>query len=218
MKNTHLISILCGTLFIAVFAIIIGQYTALYAQSNKAEKTTRVMAKEAEEGLSYNSPLYTFELPAEDGSTIKLSDFKDKVVLIVNVATQCNLAAKQYKELEALYQAYKDRGFEIIAIPSNDFGQELADTEERTCALEDHVETSFLITDIVHVIDRKAYNACPLYQWLNEKGHKAGMLGSVQWNFHKFLIGKDGEFIDWFAATTSPIAKKVKKAIEKALA
>jgi glutathione peroxidase len=166
------------------------------------------------------SPLYTFELSAEDGAPIKLSDFKDKVVLIVNVATQCNLAAKQYKELEALYQAYKDKGLEIIASPSNDFGQELEDAEERTCALEDHVATTFLITDIVHVVDRKVYNACPLYQWLNEQGTKTSIfgLGSVQWNFHKFLIGKDGEFIDWFAATTSPTAKKVRKAIEKALA
>lgn len=211
MKSIYIAMLLSSSavLVVALYALK-GDYVIAAAQQPKTIPAPSAQAPESE--------FYQFKLPGADGSTIKLADFKGKVVLVVNVATQCNLAAKQYKELQKLYESYKDKGFEIIAVPSNDFGQELADLEERTCALADHVETSFLITDIVHVIDCKAYAACPLYKWLNERGHKAGMVGAVQWNFHKFLIGKNGAFIDWFAATTSPTAKKVKTAIEQALA
>lgn len=154
---------------------------------------------------------YRFELPAEDGSTIKLADFAGKVVLVVNTAAQCFFAS-QYKELEELYQKYKEQGLVIIGVSSDDFGQEIEDVEARTCSIEGHITLTFIMADTVHVTGKDAH---PLFAWLNKK---AGAMGSVKWNFHKFLIGRDGEFIDWFAPNTGPHMKKVIKAIEKALA
>lgn len=166
-----------------------------------------------------NHTVYQFELPGIDGKPIKLADFKGKVLLIVNTAAKCGFKG-QYKELEELYQTYKEQGLVVIAVSSNDFKQEITDAHARGCALDDIVQTTFTITDMTHVIDRKGeYQACPLYQWLNEQGVRNSWfgLGAVQWNFHKFLIGRSGEFIDWFAATTSPKSKKVTRAIERAL-
>lgn len=171
-----------------------------------------------------NDTVYGFTLPALDGSLIKLSDFKGNVLLIVNTAAQCGLA-NQYKELEELYQTYKDKGFVVLGVSSNDFDQEIADHKERACSISDRVVTTFPTADTVHVTESKkdGYEAVPLYTWLNQSAKKSksmfsATLGPVKWNFHKFLIGKDGHFIDWFAATTKPTAKKIRKAIEAALA
>jgi len=170
--------------------------------------------------MKRQSDIYQFMLPCAEGGSLKLSDFKGKVLLIVNTAVQCGFKS-QYKGLEELYQRYKDQGLVIIAVSSDDFNQEIADAEERACAIDKLVKTTFLMTDTVHVIDRKGkYAACPLYRWLNKQGAAKSWFGfgAVQWNFHKFLIGRSGEFIDWFAASTSPLNKKVTRSIEKALA
>lgn len=155
--------------------------------------------------------VHQFTVPLENGVELSLADLKGKVILFVNTAAKCGFAP-QYKELEALYQRYKDQGFVIIGVSSDDFHQEIKNEEERTCFLDDNFPTTFPATEMLVVTGKDAH---PLYQWLNKK---AGWFGSVKWNFHKFLVGKDGEYIDWFAPTTKLDSKKIVKAIEKALA
>lgn len=207
MKNSYVSLYRVAALSVVLISFVGLSYNSVIiarSHAKKAAKAEKIMKQKADN-------VYDFELTREDGKCLKLADFKGKVLLIVNTAARCGFAS-QYKELEELYQKYKNQGLVIIGVSSNDFGQEIEDQEERTCSIEDHVVTTFLMADTVHV---KGKNADPLFVWLNKKG---GWFGSVKWNFHKFLIGKDGEYIDWYAPTTSPQKKKVIKAIEKALA
>lgn len=154
---------------------------------------------------------FLFSFPLLDGGTLKLSDYEGKVMLIVNTASQCGFTP-QYKGLEELYQKFKDRGFIVIGVPSNDFGkQEPGDSEEIKCFIKDHYTVTFPITAKQVVTGD---DADPFYKWAHEQ---VGFIGSPKWNFHKYLIGKNGELIDWFSSMTPPTASRVQKAIEKAL-
>ena len=153
---------------------------------------------------------HQFTLPLDSGRELPLINLQDHVILFVNTAAKCGFAS-QYKNLEELYQKYKNHNFIIIGVSSDDFHQEIKNDEERVCYLEDNFPTTFPLTQTLHVTGE---NAHPLYKWLNAQ---AGLLGKVKWNFHKFLVGKDGQFIDWFAPTTNPTNKKIIDAIEKAL-
>ncbi len=214
MKNLRFIASACVlTLLSVAMVVAVG---LLYNPILKAtfQKNTSMTIKPT------TDTVYDFTLTKLDGSPLDLADFKGKALLIVNTAAQCGLA-NQYKELEELYQKYKDKGLVVLGVSSNDFHQEIADHEERVCSIADRVVTTFPAADTVHVTDstKDGYEAVPLYKWLNKHGaQKNSLFGSVKWNFHKFLIGKDGKFIDYFAATTKPTSKKVIKAIEKALA
>lgn len=217
MKNLCFAASICVvTLLSVAFVITMGLCYNPVAKA-KSHPSSLVDIKHIQEK---QKTIYDFELPAHDGSTIKLADYKGKVLLIVNTAAKC-LFASQYKHLEELHECYKDKGLVVIGVSSDDFGQEIEDHTERTCSIGDRVKTTFLITDTVHVIDstKDGYEAIPLYKWLNEEGaKKSSMFGPVTWNFHKFLIGKDGRVIDYFAATTKPTSKKLIRTIQKALA
>ena len=210
MKNLNLSVFLSitGALSVALVAACMILYNFRHVAQALIVKAEEPMKAEPRRA---SDTIYDFTLTSEDGSQLPLADFEGKVVLIVNTAAKCNFAG-QYRDLEQLYQQYKKDGLVIIGASSDDFGQEIADHEERVCSITDRVITTFIVADTVHV---RGKNAHPLFAWLN---HKAGMMGSVKWNFHKFLIGKDGYYIDWFAPTTNPMAKKVIKKIRKALA
>lgn len=154
---------------------------------------------------------YQFFFTQVNGKPLNLIDLKGKVILVVNTASKCGLAP-QYVGLENLYQKYKDRGFIIIAVPSNDFGgQELENDKEVKNFLDKKFKITFPITTINKV---KGKEACDFYKWANEK---AGFFGSPKWNFHKYLIDKNGNFIAWYASTTKPSSKKIQKKIEEIL-
>jgi glutathione peroxidase len=218
MKNLSFVLSLCATMFLlVVLVIMVG---GCYNPDVKTKADSHGFTDVSPILQESQNTIYDFELPGlDDGTIIKLADFKNKVILIVNTAAKCGFAP-QYKDLEKIHECYKDQGLVVIGVSSADFGQEVGDHVERACSIEDHVKTTFLMTDTVHVTDSKkdGYEAIPLYKWLNAEGAKKNStFGSVTWNFHKFLIGKDGQFIDYFAATTKPTSKKVIKAIEKAL-
>ena len=146
-----------------------------------------------------------------DGNPLGLNKFKNKILLVINVASKCGFTP-QYQMLQKLYDTYHDKGFEIIAVPCNDFGSQ----EPDICPIIKDFATekysiTFTMTDKYHVIGK---NAHPFYLWANDK---AGLLGSPKWNFHKYLIGKNGEFIDWFSSITSPDDKKIIRKIEEIL-
>jgi glutathione peroxidase len=145
------------------------------------------------------------------GKEIPLSLYSGKVLLIVNTASECGFTP-QYEELEALYQLYKNKGFEVLAFPSNDFGgQEPLNGKEiqQFCSLKFH--TTFPIFDKIHV---KGDKADPLYKFLSNKSQNGNVDIAPKWNFQKYLIDKNGKVIDYYLSTTSPTSEKVKKAIE----
>jgi glutathione peroxidase len=158
------------------------------------------------------SSLHDFTLTGIDGKPLPLSQFDGKVVLMVNTASECGYTG-QYEGLEALWKAYKDKGLVIVGVPSNDFGgQEPGKAEEIATFCKLNYGVTFPLAD-KSVVKGKA--AIPVYAWA---GEKAGLLGRPKWNFHKYLFGKDGAFIDWFSTPTEPMSDKIKMAVEKALA
>jgi glutathione peroxidase len=155
---------------------------------------------------------YDFTLTGIDGKPMPLVQFKGHPVLVVNTASECGYTP-QYEELEALWQAYKDKGLVIIGVPSNDFGgQEPGTASEIASFCKLNYGVTFPLSDKTVV---KGDKADPFYKWA---GEQAGMLGRPKWNFHKYLIGADGRFVDWFSTPTKPMSSKITAAVEKTLA
>ena len=157
--------------------------------------------------------VYEFSARTIDGKSRKLGDYKGKVLLVVNTASQCGFTP-QYKGLEAIYQKFKDRGFAVLGFPSNQFGQQEpgSDTE-----IAEFCEMNFGVSfPLFSKVDVNGADAHPLFKFLTST--KPGLLGSegLKWNFTKFLIGKDGSVIDRYAPNTKP--EDLAKDIEKALA
>lgn len=153
--------------------------------------------------------LYDFKVLNNKGEEVSLSDFKGKVLLIVNTATGCGFTP-QYKGLEELYKKYKGEGFEILDFPCNQFGHQAPGSDEDInsfCTL--NYDTTF---PRFKKIDVNGENASPLYKWL--KKEKGGIFGNaIKWNFTKFLIDRNGNVIERFAPTVSPskIEGKIKE-------
>ncbi len=160
---------------------------------------------------STNVYAYSFHALQGDGK-IALEDYKGKVLLIVNTASQCGFTP-QYDGLEKLYQTYKDRGLVIIGVPSNDFGgQEPGSSEQIAHFCKINYGVTFPIAAKEVVTGDKAH---PFYKWAREQ---KGILGAPKWNFHKYLISRQGELIDYFHSTTTPDSPKLIKEVERLLA
>lgn len=143
---------------------------------------------------------------------LPLSDFKGKVLIIVNTASKCGFTP-QYAALEKLYEQYKDKGLVILGVPSNDFaGQEPGTDEDIVSFCQINYGVSFPMTS-KEIVSGK--NAHPFFIWAKQK---SGFGTAPKWNFHKYLINRKGELIDYFYTITSPDAPRFIKAIEKALA
>lgn len=154
---------------------------------------------------------YDFTLPAIDGGTITLRDFKGKALLLVNTASECGFTP-QYEGLQALHEAYGDKGLVVIGVPSNDFGrQETGTSDEIARFCEVNFNITFLLADKTIV---KGDEAHPLYQWARRE---VGFAGRPRWNFHKYLIARDGQISSWYSSMTSPQSDKMIKAIEEVL-
>ncbi|WP_119968965.1 glutathione peroxidase [Shewanella japonica] len=135
------------------------------------------------------------------GNTVSMAQFKDKVVLVVNTASECGFT-HQYKPLEHLYQLYKDQGFVVLGFPCNQFGKQEKGDE---AAISEFCEINFGVTfPLFSKIDVNGPNSAPLYTFL--KSQAKGLLGSqsIKWNFTKFLINKDGKVLNRYSPTTKP--------------
>lgn len=160
-----------------------------------------------------NSSVHHFKLNTIEGKPASLGDYKGKVVLLVNVASQCGLTP-QYKALQEVHAKYKDKGFTVIGVPCNDFGsQEPGSSEEIVEFCTEKYNVTFPLMEKIHV---KGGEQHPLYARLT--GKDAEFPGEIKWNFGKFLIGKDGKVLKRFEPQTKPDADEVVKAIETALA
>ena len=140
-----------------------------------------------------------------------LSDYSGKVVMIVNTASRCGFTG-QYQGLEELYQKYKDRGFVIIGVPSNDFGgQEPGTHEEIASFCKINYGVSFPITAKYHVRGSQAH---PFYMWAKKE---LGFGTAPKWNFHKYILDRQGQLVDYFHSIIPPMSSRVIKAVEKYL-
>ena len=178
--------------------------------------------------------VYDFSVIARDGSEVSLADYRDKVLLIVNTATGCGFTP-QYDELQNLYDKYKDKGFEILDFPCNQFGEQAPGSDEE---IHSFCTGRYGITFPQFAkIDVNGENAIPLYKWLAKnstfEGFDKNPMGlmmsqvlkkidkdyknnsSVKWNFTKFLVNRDGQCVARFEPTTS--MKKVKEKIKEVL-
>jgi len=144
-----------------------------------------------------------------DGKEVKLSDYKGKVLMIVNVASKCGYT-KQYTGLEEIYKKYKDRGFEILAFPCNDFGgQEPGSNDEIRTFCESKYNVTFPLFDKIAVLGD---NKSPLYQRLTENSEPTG---DIDWNFEKFIIDKNGDIAARFKSKVEPESDEVTSVIEE---
>lgn len=145
---------------------------------------------------SVMTTIYDFKETEMSGKTIDLSDYKDKVIVVVNTASKCGLAP-QLTALETLYQKYKEQGFEVLGLPSNQFRQELDSDDETNEYCKVHYGVTFPMTKRIKVNGDKED---PLFTYLKDAaGH-----GKIKWNFTKFLIGRDGQVIKRYAPQTKP--------------
>jgi glutathione peroxidase len=160
-----------------------------------------------------DSKLYDIPLKDIDGKPTTLSAYKGKVLLFVNVASQCGLTP-QYKSLEATFKKYKDKGLVILGFPCNDFGaQEPGSNDEIKAFCSSKYSVSFPLFDKLHV---KGPEQHPLYHALT--GPQSPFPGDIKWNFGKFLVGRDGKILKRFEPRVAPDGDEVVAAIEAALA
>ena len=159
----------------------------------------------------YEKKFYDFNIRDINDENFDLNEFKNKTILLVNVASNCGFT-KQYTELQELYLKYRDKGLVVLAAPSNQFGgQEPGDNNE----IKNFCETNFNITfPMTTKIDVKGENAHPIYLWA-KKNH--GNSAVPKWNFHKILINKKGKIEDTFSSFTKPMSKKIINKIEEIL-
>lgn len=163
--------------------------------------------------MSTEKNIYNYSVKNANGENVDMSQYKGKVILVVNVASKCGFTP-QYQGLEALYKEFKDTGLVILGFPCNQFGsQEPGNDSEiqQFCSLT--YDVSFPIMSKINV---NGSDAAPIYDFL--KSSAPGFLGieAIKWNFTKFLIGKEGQVIKRYAPTTEP--KEITADIKKALA
>ncbi|HEX3748239.1 MAG TPA: glutathione peroxidase [Bryobacteraceae bacterium] len=160
------------------------------------------------------SNVLDFSLNSIDGKPAPLSQYQGKVVMIVNVASRCGYTP-QYTGLEKIYEKYKDQGFVILGFPANNFGAQEPGTNEE---IKTFCSSKYNVTFPMYAkISVKGEDMHPLYRFLTDKQASPATGGDIQWNFTKFLVGRDGKVIARFESAVTPESPQVTGAIEKAL-
>lgn len=157
------------------------------------------------------SNIHNFSVNTIDGKSISLSEFRGKTLLIVNVASKCGYTP-QYAELQKLYESYKNKGFEVLGFPANNFGAQEPGTNEEIkqfCAV--NYDINFPLFAKISV---KGHDKHPLYKFITEA---SDFKGEVEWNFQKYLVDKEGKVVAKFAASVTPYSKEILTAIEKTI-
>jgi glutathione peroxidase len=154
--------------------------------------------------------VYDFTVKTIRGEEQSLADYRGKVLLIVNTASKCGFTP-QYKELQELYEQYRDRGFVVLGFPCNQFGHQEPGTEEE---IEQFCQVNYGVTfPMFAKVDVNGENAHPLFQYLKEKAPGVFGTKAIKWNFTKFLVDRNGNVVARFASQTKP--SELKSEIEK---
>ena len=157
----------------------------------------------------YEKLAYDFQFKDLDGSILNLSEYKNKVIVVVNVASQCGFTS-QYEDMQKIWDKYQEMGLVMVGVPSNDFGQqEPGNNDEIKNFCEAKFGISFPMTEKVSV---KGSSAHPFYIWAK---NNHGISAIPKWNFHKIIIGKDGKIAKTFSSITNPSSRKFIEIIEK---
>ena len=160
-------------------------------------------------------PALNFKVKTITGKEVDLAKYEGKVLLVVNTASYCG-NTKQYKNLEALHEKYGEKGLAVLGFPCNQFGaQEPGSEEEIVQFCESKYKVKF---DMFSKVDVNGEGASPLYKYLTSTEAKPRGKGNVEWNFEKFLIGRDGKVVARFKHSTSPEDPSVVEAVEAELA
>jgi glutathione peroxidase len=158
--------------------------------------------------------VHDFTLDSLKGQPTPLVDFKGKIMLVVNVASQCGYTP-QYEGLQALYMKYKDQGFVITGFPANNFGgQEPGSNEEIGAFCKSKYGVTFPMFSKISV---KGSDIAPLYRYLTDKIANPKTGGDIQWNFTKFLVDRNGKVIQRFEPAVEPLSKELETAVQSAL-
>jgi glutathione peroxidase len=159
------------------------------------------------------SSIYSFTLNSIDGKPAPLADYKGKVILVVNVASQCGYTP-QYSALESIYEKYKDQGFVILGFPANNFGGQEPGTDAE---IKTFCTRKYSVTfPIYSKISVKGADQAPLYAYLT-KQTAPGISGDIKWNFTKFLVDRNGNVVQRFEPGVTPDSKEMTSAIEQKL-
>jgi len=157
----------------------------------------------------YDKLAYDFQFKDLDGSSLSLSQFKDKVIVVINVASQCGFTS-QYNDMQKIWEKYQSKGIIILGVPSNDFGnQEPGSSKDIKTFCEAKFGISFPMTEKVKV---KGNNAHPFYLWAEKNYGKSAI---PKWNFHKIIINRNGKIAETFSSITNPSSNRFVNALEK---
>jgi len=157
----------------------------------------------------YKKLAYDFNFTGLNGNLINLSDFKGKIIIVVNVASKCGFT-NQYEDLENVWNDYKKKGVVVLGIPSNDFGNQEPGTSSE---IKTFCETRFGITfPMTQKLSVKGIDAHPFYLWAKKN---FGNSAIPKWNFHKIIIDKKGKIAETFTSLTNPSSRKFIKTLEK---
>ena len=160
---------------------------------------------------NYDKIAFDFNFNDLDGTPLNLSEYKNKVIIAVNVASQCGFT-NQYEDMQNIWEKYQNKGIIMLGIPSNDFGnQEPGNSKDIKNFCEAKFGITFPMTEKVSV---KGPESHPFYIWARENHGKSAI---PKWNFHKIIVGRNGKIKDTFASITNPSSKKFITALEKAL-
>lgn len=164
--------------------------------------------------MNVKPTVYPFRVKLIDGTETNLAQFKDKVLLIVNTASCCGFTS-QLKELQELREEFSPQGFEVLGFPSNDFGrQEPLDGKAIIEFCEENYGVKFPVFEKIMIRGKTAH---PLYEFLSDKKLNGNISSAPRWNFHKYLINKKGEVVEYFYPFTKPTSSKVRKKIQRLL-
>lgn len=197
---------------ISIFIITVISCSRSTSRNDNTLPESNSKQNNSEGKKSVNKNIYDLSVKTMDGENKSLSDYKGKVLLIVNVASKCGYTS-QYEGLETIYEKYKDKGFEILAFPCNDFGgQEPGSNDEIRTFCESKYNVTFTLFDKIKVLgDDKN----PLYERLINNSEPSGDIG---WNFEKFLINKNGDIVARYKSKIKPESEDITSAIESELA
>ena len=159
---------------------------------------------------NYDKIFFDFKINGITGETIHLSDYKNKVILVVNTASYCGFTT-QYSELQELWDKYKLKGLIVLGVPSNSFNQEKKNDTDVKNFCEVNFDINFPMTSITNV---KGDDAHDIYKWARNNYRKSAI---PKWNFYKILINKDGKIEQTYSSLTKPMSNKIIKKIEEIL-